>query len=153
MKLFERFAAAFAVLTASNFEAVEGKPELTEENVEALEAAATKVETLEAENLQLKGENQTHAERIAELETTVEGHAGTVATIYDALEANNMVPEDGTALGAHVAEKINAFGKTIPAATPVASTEGDDLNDAEGGETIYSEVDRRAHEAFNKKNK
>ena len=126
---------------------------IEETHVEGLEAMGAKVETLEAENTQLKGDNQAHAERIAELETTVEGHAATVATIYDALEANNMVPEDGAALGAHVAEKINAYGKTVPPATPVVATEADNLGDAEAGETIYSDVDRRAQAAWNKNKK
>jgi hypothetical protein len=153
MKLFERFAAAWAVLTASDFTAVEGKPELTEENVAALEAAATRLEAVQGENETLKADNQTHAERITELEAVVEENAATVATIFDALEANNVEVPEGTDLAAIVADKINAWGKTVPAATAVVTSAADDMDDAPKGESIYSDIDARAHARFNRNKK
>lgn len=153
MDLFKRFAAAWAVLTASEFEAVEGKPELTEENVAALEAAAEGINTVKAENDTLKGENQAHAEKITELESTVEAAAKSSAVIEAALEANNVEVPEGTDLAAVVAEKINAWGKTVPAATAAVSTSADDLGDGATDETIYSDIDKRAQAKFNRNNK
>lgn len=152
MKLSERFTAVMVALTAAEFTLVEGKPELTEANVEALEAAAERLESVEAENTQLKGDNQAHAERITELEASVESNAATVSTILDALESNNMPLAEGAELGAFVAEKINAYGKTVPAATPVVTTGADDLGDANTDEHL-SEIDKRARARFAKRTK
>lgn len=152
MDLFKRFAAAWAVLTASAFEAVEGKPELTEENVAALEAAASDLETTKAEMETLKGENQTHAERIAALEETEESATAFATAIVEVLEANNVDVPEGADVAAIVAEKINAWGASVPPATAAAASTADDLGDAPKEETIYSDVDRRAQERF-KKNK
>lgn len=129
MNLLERFAAAWAVLTASAFEAAEGKPELTEENVAALEDAATKLEALNAENDQLKEENQARAERIEALQATTDAGNAFAAAIVEALEANNVEMPEGTDVTALAVEKINAWGKTVPAATTVVPTAADDLGD------------------------
>jgi TfoX/Sxy family transcriptional regulator of competence genes len=154
MKLSERFAAVMVALTADQFTLVEGKPELTEENVAALEAAAADLETAKAEVETLKGENQTHAERIQELEATAADAAAATGVITEALEANNMLPEDGADFAAHVAAKINAFGKTVPAATAVVTTSADELDASANDEPAYiTEIDRRAIEKHNKKNK
>lgn len=153
MKLSERFAAVMIALTASEFSIKEGKPELTEENVAALEAAAQRLEAVQADNDTLKSENQSHAERIAELEAAVEESAATVATIFDALEANNVEVPEGADLAAIAAEKINAWGKTVPAATAVVPSAADDLGDGQQDETILSDIDRRARERFNRNKK
>lgn len=153
MKLFERFTAAWAVLTASSLTAIEGKPELTEENVAALEAAATQLETFKSENDTLKGQNQTHAERITELEATVEAATASETVITEALAANNMEVPEGTDVAAFVAEKINAYGKTVPPATPVAPSAADDLGDTATDEDFLTDIDRRARAKANRNKK
>ena len=152
MNLFERFTAGWKAFTGADISAIDGKPELTEENVAALEAAAKDLETVKADNDTLKGENQAHAERITELEATVEAAATSETVISAALEANNVEVPEGTDLASVVAEKINAWGKTVPAATAAVSTSADDLGDGATDETIYSEIDKRAQAQF-KRNK
>lgn len=152
MKLLERFAAAWAVLTASQFEAAEGKPELTEENVAALEDAAAKLENLTAENNQLKEENQAAAEVLAQLEDETEAANAFASAITEALEANNVEVPEGADVTALVVEKINAWGKTVPAATTVVPTAADDLGDAQPA-AYLSDIDKRAIERFNRNKK
>jgi len=152
MKLFERFAAAWAVLTASDFTAVEGKPELTEENVAALEAAATRLEAVQGENETLKADNQTHAETIAQMEAAASASAGFIETVRAALFANNVEVPEGADLAAIAAEKINAWGKSVPAATAVVPSAADDLGDATEEEYL-TEIDRRARAKANRNKK
>ena len=153
MKLSERFAAVMIALTASEFTIAEGTPELTEANVAALEAAAERLEAVQAENETLKGDNQTHAERIAELEETEASATAFAATIVEALEANNVAVPDGEDIATIVAAKINAWGTTVPAATAVVPSAADDMDDAPKGESIYSDIDARAHARFNRNKK
>lgn len=140
-------------LTASEFTIAEGTPELTEANVAALEAAAERLEAVQAENETLKGDNQTHAERIAELEETEASATAFAATIVEALEANNVAVPDGEDIATIVAAKINAWGTTVPAATAVVPSAADDMDDAPKGESIYSDIDARAHAHFNRNKK
>ena len=153
MKLSERFAAVMIALTASEFTIAEGTPELTEANVAALEAAAERLEAVQAENETLKGDNQTHAERIAELEETEASATAFAATIVEALEANNVAVPDSEDIATIVAAKINAWGTTVPAATAVVPSAADDMDDAPKGESIYSDIDARAHAHFNRNKK
>jgi regulator of replication initiation timing len=126
---------------------------IEETHVEGLEAMGTKLEELEAENTQLKEENQTHAERLAELEAVELTASADAALIIEALEANNVELAEGQSIAELAAEKINAWGKTVPDATPVASTSDTDVDDAPNGETFLTEIDRRAIEKHKRKNK
>lgn len=150
MKLSERFAAVMIALTASEFTIAEGKPELTEENVAALEAAATELSTARADVETLKGENQAHAETIAQLEADAEASAAVVDTIREALVANNVELAEGADVAAIAAEKINAWGASVPPATPVSPTDGDDLGDGKD-EAFLTEIDKRARAKRSKK--
>lgn len=152
MNLLERFAAAWAVLTASAFDAAEGKPELTEENVAALEDAAAKLDALTAENNQLKEENQLHAEVIEQMETETEAANASAAVILEALQANNVEVPEGTDITAVAVEKINAWGKTVPAATAVVPTDADNLGDSTEPDYLTA-FDKREIERRNRNKK
>lgn len=126
---------------------------IEETHVEGLEAMGAEIEALKADNLTLKSENQAHAERLATLEEVETEASSAAAIIAEVLEANNVEVPEGANIFELAAEKVNAWGKTVPPATPTASTDADEMDTAPQGETFLSDVDRRARERFNRNKK
>lgn len=156
MNLYERFVAAWAALTGATIASEGEKPELTEENVATLEAAATKVEALETENTTLKDENQTHATRITELAGELEtandatAHAAAAVTpILEALENNNVEVAEGTDPVAVAVETINAWGKMAPNATATPVSTADAIPSAKKEDSTLTQFDIEAQERYN----
>lgn len=123
---------------------------IEEAHVEGLEEISGKLEALEADNTQLKAENQTHAESIAEMETAAAAALSFQETVRAALVANNVELAEGADVAAIAAEKINAWGASVPPATPVSPTDGDDLGDGKD-EAFLTEIDKRARAKRSKK--
>ncbi len=148
MKLFERFAAAWAIIVGSEeLAATDGKPELTEENVASLEAAATEIKDVRAANATLKDEPATAAQNIADLEASIQlakeqkdAAKADLDKIGAALKANNVeLGEDDNAIDVAV-EKINAWGKGTGAPTATTTTTADDLGESSTN-AFHSEAD------------
>lgn len=148
MNLFERFSASFAVLTGkAEIAATDGKPELSEENVAALEAAADEVKGLREENETLKGHAQTHAEAISDLESKVED-ATTKATetkegidtLASTLANYNVKVEEGEDVVAKTNETLEAWANRSGLATATTTTTADNLEEGKQDE-FYSQTD------------
>lgn len=137
MKLLERFTAAFEALTGKAELASEnGKPELSEENVAAVEAAAEEVKTLRADNEQLKDAAATHAQAVSDFETKVSDAEAKVTAaeeklnpIIAALEDNNIDVAEGSDAVATAVETINAWGKGGGKPSGTGVTGADDLGE------------------------
>jgi len=125
---------------------------IEESHVQGLEEISNKLEALEAENLQLKEENQEHAMVIDELTTANDNGRAFAAVITAALEANNVEVPEGASAADVAAEKITAWGKTVPAATAPVATTADDLGDGTAP-SYLTEFDKRVLERNNRNKK
>ncbi|MGB0368764.1 MAG: hypothetical protein ACPGD8_05130 [Flavobacteriales bacterium] len=137
MNLLERFTAAFAVLTGkAELAAQDGKPELSEDNVAAFEAAADEVKNLRAANEQLKDAAQEHAQAVSDLETKVSDAEEKVTVaeeklnpIEAALKDNNIdVAEDSDAVATAV-DTINKWGNEGGKPSGTGVTGADELGE------------------------
>lgn len=128
MNLFARFAAAFKRFTSRDLTATAENPELTIDDVNAMEASATEMEELRTTVATLKDEANTHATRITELETNVETANAATAPLVAALTENGVQLAEGADVVALAVEKINAWGKQGGKPAAAVSTSADEVN-------------------------
>lgn len=145
MDLFAQFKAAFKRFTGKDLSATAEKPELSAEDISALEASATEVETLRADNSTLKDQNQEHATTIADLETAAvtatEARTAASDKVKATLEKFNVpVAADADVLTV-ANETLEAWAKKSGLATSSASETADDLGDGTPS-AEFSETDQ-----------
>jgi chromosome segregation ATPase len=147
MNLFERFQASFKVLTGkAEIAANDGKPELSEENVAALEAAADEVKELRESNATLKDEAQTAATTISELEAAAqtakdekEATEAKVETLASTLANYNVKVEEGENALDVANTTLEAWAKRSGLATAATTTTEEDLDGKK--DEFYSQTD------------
>lgn len=144
-ELFEKFAAAFKRFTGKDLTATAENPELTLDDVNAMEASAIEMEELRTTVATLKDEANTHATRITELEASVETANASTEPLKAALTENGVQLAADADMVALAIEKINAWGKQGGTATAAKSTTADEVN--AGADPFHTSVDDEVAEA------